>query len=72
MITPWQSHNIDGLNGDGLDHSVHKAQTLANVTCDFNNTFGMEENFENLWQQSIDTKEENELEFSEETIADTR
>ena len=66
MIAPQQSHNVHSLNGDVSDHNMHEAQTLADAMCDFNDTFKMEENFTNLWQQSMDTKEESEPEFSEE------
>ena len=62
-----QNHNIDSLNGETLDCNMCEAQTLADVTCDFNETFKTEENFTNSWQQSIDTREEDKEEFGNKT-----
>ena len=45
MIALQQSHNVNSLNGDNPDCSVHEAQTLADVMYDFNKTFKTEENF---------------------------
>ena len=64
MITLQQSHDINGLNADTSDCNVCKAQTLADVMCDFNQTFETEENFVNPWQQS---QSNDKNEFSNET-----
>ena len=68
-VTPQQSHDIDSPNGDTLDHSMCKAQIVADAMCSFNEMFKTEENFTNPWQQSMDTNEDKEWEFSEETEA---
>ena len=44
MVVPQQNHNINGVNGETNEHNVHEAQTLADVICDFNETFKNEEN----------------------------
>ena len=64
MITPKQSHNINGLNGNTVDHDMHEAQTSADVIYDFNEMFKTEEKFTNPWQQSLG---EDENKFSNKT-----
>ena len=66
LVMPQQNHNINSLNGNSSDYDMCKAQTLADVTCDFNDTFKMEENFESLWQQSTKGEHKDKDEFSEE------
>ena len=63
MIALQQSHNVNSLNGDENAQSAHEAQMLADVICDFNETFKNEENFTNLWQTSCEEEDNN---FSEE------
>ena len=53
MIAPKQNHNVNSLNRDTNNYNTNEAQTLADGMCDFNETFKTEENFSNLWQQSI-------------------
>ena len=53
---------INGLNGDENTHNTCEAQTLADVICDFNETFKNEENFTNSWQNG---HEEEDNDFSE-------
>ena len=62
MITLQQNHDINSLDGETNEHSMCEAQMLADVICDFNETFKNEENFTSSWQQSY--KEEDHNEFS--------
>ena len=64
MVTLQQNYNINSLNGETNECSMHEVQTLADVICDFNKTFKNEENFTSSWQQSYE--EENHNEFSNE------
>ena len=45
---------------------MYKAQTPADVMCDFNDTFETEENSTNLWQQSTEGEHKDKDEFGEE------
>ena len=66
MRTLMTTNDINSLNGDNLDYGMHEAQTLADTKCNFNDTFETEDNFTSLWQQSTESKCENDDEFSEE------
>ena len=50
MVTSQQHHDTNSVNGETINHNVNEAQTLADATCDPNDTFGTEENFVNPWQ----------------------
>ena len=67
MMALQQSHNVNSFIGDTTNCDTNEAQTLVNATCDCNGTFKMEENFTNSWQQSINTVEDTEKEFSDKT-----
>ena len=61
MITLQQNHDINSLNGETNKCSMHEAQTLADVICDFNEMFKNEENFTSSWQQSYEEEDHNEF-----------
>ena len=60
-MTSQQNHNVNSLNGETNECSMHEAQTLADAICDFNETFKNEENFTSSWQQSYEEEDHNEF-----------
>ena len=55
MVTLQQNHNINSVNGDTVDCTMHEAQFPADIICDLNTAFESEEHFAELHNKSNTT-----------------
>ena len=61
MVTSQQNHDVNSVNGETVDYTMHEAQFLADIICDLNTAFESEEHFAELYNKSNTTKEKAQL-----------